>query len=168
MALRTGKKEHEFDVVLQERPGDDILLYQRFRFEFDFLNEEKRASPTLLLKEVCSLDGSLLDIKDNPRSASAQDLKDAAYRRSFSSSGYGSQYSVSSDDSEILPDMMSHLLQGAIVNGVNSVTNVQGVAEKNTVFFRIVEDDALVLGGASPLNSNQAMRDYLESTIKCL
>ena len=168
MALRPGNNEHEFDVVLQERPPDNILLYQRFRFEFDFLNEEKQASATPLLTEVCSLDGSLLDIGDNSRSASAQDLKDAAYRRSFSSSGYGSQYSVCSDDSEILPDLMSHLLQDAIVNGVNGATNVPGVAEKNTVFFRIVDTGALVLGGARPLNSNQAMRDYLESTITCL
>ncbi len=62
---------------------------------------------------------------------------------------------------------MSRLsLHDTVVKGVNGVTEVPGAAvAPNTGLIRIVWDDALVLAGARPLNNNQSMRDYLESTI---
>ncbi len=172
MSLHTEKDVQEFDVVLQECPDvSTLIMDQRLRFEFHFLDEKKQDLLFPILAEGCAADGFSLDanlwsLVDNSRDASTQDLKDTACRRSFSSSGYGSQYSVSSDDSETPPKRMSRLsLQDTVVKGVNCATVTAAAPKK--VLMRIVGNDALVLGGARPLNNNQSMRDYLESTIAC-
>ncbi len=167
MALRTKNDAKEFDVVLRECPDDStLILDQHFRFEFDIL-DEMQESPAPILG--CGLDGNLWEITENPRHASSLDLKDMQYPPSLSS-GYASMLSVSSDDSESLASPINDLsLQDININGVDGHIQIPAAAAApNTVVIRIVEKDALVVEGATPLNSNQAMRDYLESTITCL